>query len=71
MINENERDPALVIPARPQIVVEDDGYGCITIDTADIADDFQSVDHERVRIPMEDALAVIAAMQSILANPKG
>lgn len=65
-MNEPSEDNSLTIVARPQISVQLNGHDEIEISTARIGDDFRSVEHEEVVIPLCDAQEVIDAMQRIL-----
>ncbi|MDF4005294.1 hypothetical protein P3W24_03875 [Luteibacter sp. PPL201] len=58
--------PALVIHERPQIAVQIDPCGYVLIETAQIADDFERVEHDSVRLPWDDLPAVIEALQKVV-----
>lgn len=45
----------LVVSHRPQVLVELESDGRIAISTASISDDFNSVEHDVVRFPVECA----------------
>lgn len=55
----------LVIPPRPQISVETREFNDVVIQTSAIAQDYETVRHEEVLIPLECVPEVVSALQRI------